>query len=73
MNVKVYKYRMCSKTAISVVIEVGVLVFPYSVSLWAEDSLVSLMGGSSRPGLETLLSKPAHTLSFRSHCQHSPY
>lgn len=45
------------------------LVFPYSVSLWAEDSLVSLMEGSSPPGMETSLSKPAHM--FLCHSKHT--
>lgn len=61
------KYRASSKKVLSVGMEVGVSVFPYSVSLGAEDSLVSLMEGSSRPGLETLPSKPVHMLSFKSH------
>lgn len=38
----------------------GCVGVSYSVSLWAEDSLVSLMEGSSPPRMETSPSKPVH-------------
>lgn len=58
------------KTAISVVTGVSVLVFTYSVSLWAEDSLVSLMEGSSLPGLDTkpVLSQHCTISTIHTHC-----
>ena len=43
------------------------LMIPYSVLLWAEDSLVCPMQGWSVLGLDSMFSKPVHMLSFESH------